>query len=181
MSDTGEESEGNPLVVIARAIKTRGLKGEIVAEILTDFPERFEKVSRLTAISPTGERQMVELESFWFQKDRVILKLIDIDTIESAESLIGFDFAVAETERVLLPDSHYYDWELEGCSVSTTDHHPLGRVTSVMRTGGVELLVVTDDEAGRDYLLPMAEPIIRRIDPAGKTIVVDPPDGLLDL
>ena len=181
MNVTGEESLEDPLVVIARAVKTRGLKGEIVAEILTDFPERFEKVRRLTAISPRGERKIVELESHWFQKDRVILKLIDIDTIESAESLIGFDFAVAETERVPLPESHYYDWELEGCEVSTSDHRLLGKVTSIMRTGGVELLVVTDTDAGRDYLLPMAQPIIRHIDPAGRTIVVDPPEGLLDL
>jgi len=181
MSKTGEDNVEQPLVVIARALRARGLKGEIVAEVLTDFPERFENVGELTAISPTGKRRTVELESYWFQKDRVILKLIDIDTIESAEALVGFDFAVPEVERVPLPESHYYDWELEGCMVSTTDHQPLGRVTSVMRTGGVELLVVTNEEAGRDYLLPMAQSIISHIDPAGKTIVVDPPEGLLDL
>jgi ribosomal 30S subunit maturation factor RimM len=49
-----------------------------------------------------------------------------------------------------------------------------------MRTGGVELLVV-EDERGRDYLLPMAESIIIEIDPVRKTIIVDPPEGLLDL
>jgi 16S rRNA processing protein RimM len=181
MTNAGVDSADESLVVIARAVKARGLKGEIVAEILTDFPERFEKVNTLTAVSPAGERRRIDLESYWFQKHRVILKLIDIDTIESAQALIGYDFGVPETERVPLNEGQYYDWELEGCTVSTTAQLPLGRVTSVMRTGGVELLVVTDEKTDRDYLVPIAEAIIRHIDPIAKTIVIDPPEGLLDL
>ena len=180
MKAAGENSDDS-LIVIARAVRIRGLKGEIVAELLTDFPERFEKLTKLTAVSPAGEHEAVELEAYWFQKDRVVLKLVGVDTVESAKELIGFDFAVPERERVSLPESHYYDWELEGCTVSTTAQRELGKVTGVMRTGGVELLVVASGEAGRDYLLPMAQSIICEINPSRKTIVVDPPEGLLDL
>jgi 16S rRNA processing protein RimM len=177
---TSSEDNQEPLVVVARAVRTRGLKGEVVAELLTDFPERFENLSRLIAVSSQGERRRVELESHWFQKDRVVLKLAGYDSVESAEELIGYEFAVPESERFSLPESHYYDWELEGCTVCTVGQTRLGRVSRIMRTGGVELLVV-ENEQGRDYLLPMAESIIINIDPVAKTIVVDPPEGLLDL
>ena len=180
MKSAGEEND-EPLVVIARAVRTRGLKGEIVAELLTDFPERFESVKELTAIAQSGERRTVVLESYWFHQDRVVLKFADVDTIEAAQQLIDNDFAIPESERVPLPESHYYDYELEGCTVSTTANQELGKVTGVMRTGGVELLAVANKQTGRDYLLPMADSIILEIDPTKKTILVDPPDGLLDL
>ena len=180
MSNASDDKQETSLVVIARATRTRGLKGEIIADVLTDFPERFENINTLFAVSPQGERTEVELESHWFQKDRVVLKLVGVDSVESAKELVDYEFAVPESEKVSLPESHYYDWELEGCVVSTVGQTSLGRVSRVMRTGGVELLVV-EDEQGRDYLLPMAESIIINVDPVAKTILVDPPEGLLDL
>jgi len=179
--NSAREDRDEDLVVIARAVRTRGLKGEIVAELLTDFPERFESVKRLIAVSPDGDHRAVELEDHWFQKDRVILKFEGIDTIESATELIDHNLAVPEAEAVLLPESHYYDWELEGCNVRTTTEQALGRVKSVMRTGGVELLVVANKDETRDYLLPLADSIVLEINPEEKYIVVDPPEGLLDL
>ena len=180
MSSAREDSEAD-LVVVARAVRTRGLKGEVVAQLLTDFPERFEKVQKLTAISPAGDHRVLELEEHWFQKDRVVLKFDGIDTIESAKELIDHNLAVPESESVLLPENHYYDWELEGCEVRTTSEESLGKVTGVMRTGGVELLVVANNDQTRDYLLPLAESIVLEINPEEKYIVVDPPEGLLDL
>ena len=59
--------DSSELVIIARAVRPRGLKGEIVAELLTDFPDRFEDVEELVLVSPNGERQAGRLENFWFQ------------------------------------------------------------------------------------------------------------------
>ena len=70
-----EQTGSDDLIVIARAVRTHGLKGEIVAELLTDFPERFDDVEELVVVAPSGERRMGQLEGYWFQKDRVVLKL----------------------------------------------------------------------------------------------------------
>lgn len=174
-----EDASPSELIVIARAVRARGLKGEIVAEMLTDFPERFEDVDELILVSPKGERRALTLESFWFQNDRVVLKLAGYDDVDAAKELVGFEFAVPETERVTLPSDHYYDWELEGCTVKVGDQS-IGQVKSVLKTGGAEILVIAD-EHGQERLIPLAESIVIEIDLAGKTIVVDPPEGLLDL
>ncbi|HJP94524.1 MAG TPA: ribosome maturation factor RimM [Pyrinomonadaceae bacterium] len=174
-----EDAGSSELVVIARAVKPRGLKGEIVAELLTDFPDRFEVVEELVLVSPSGERKAATLENYWFQKDRVVLKLADYDDVEAAKKLVGFDFAVPEAERVPLPADHYYDWELEGCTVKAGDES-IGKVQSVIRTGGTEILEIAD-ENGKQRLIPLVDSIVVEIDAAGKTIVVDPPEGLLDL
>lgn len=170
-----------PLVVVARAVKTRGLKGEIVADLLTDFPARFEGISSLIAVAPNGTRSVVDLEGYWFHQDRVVLKLTGYDTIETASTFVGSEFAVPESERVQLPEGYFYDWELEGCFVETLDGSPIGHVSQVMRLGGgVEMLAVENVERHR-HLIPMVQAIIVEIDIARKRIQIDPPEGLLGL
>lgn len=173
------QEDNRDLVIVARAIRTRGLKGELVAELLTDFPERFESLAEVIAVSPGGEQQIVKLENYWFQNDRVILKIESIDDVETAKRFIGFDFGVPEADRVQLEANEYYDWELEGCAVSTVAGEPVGIVSSVMKTGGTEILVVSDEEVER--LVPLAAAIVKEIDPAAKRILIDPPPGLLEL
>lgn len=179
MSLPGEENRDD-LIIIARAVRTRGLKGELVADVLTDFPGRFEQVSELTGVGSRGERKQLELESYWFQNDRMVLKFAGYDSIESAKALVGFEFGLPEAERVQLSADEFYDWELEGCSVENKAGSLIGEVGAVMRTGGVELLVV-EDTAGKEVLIPMAQSIVVEIDISRKKILIDPPEGLLDL
>ena len=176
---THSDDDKSDLVVVARAVRTRGLKGELVAELLTDFPERFESLKELFAVSPAGNQRIVKLEDHWFQNDRVILKFESYDDVEKAKELVGFDFAVPEDERVQLAPNEYYDWELEGCEVSTVDGEAVGVVRSVMKTGGTEILVVNDKQVER--LVPLAASIVKNVDPAAKRILIDPPPGLFEL
>jgi 16S rRNA processing protein RimM len=170
---------GSDLVLIARAVKTHGLKGEVVAELLTDFPERFEDLDEVVLVAPSGEQKTASIEEFWFQKDRVVLKISGYDDVDVAKQLIGCEFAVPESDRVQLEDDEFYDWELEGCTVKVGDEC-IGLVSSILKTGGTDVLVISDD-AGKERLVPLAAPIVVKIDAATKTIVVDPPEGLLDL
>ena len=179
MNSPREESRES-LIIVARAVRTRGLKGELVADVLTDFPERFEQISELSGIGLDGELKQFQLESHWFQNDRMVLKFSGYDTIESAKTLIGYEFGLPEAERVELAEGEFYDWELEGCSVELEHGASIGTVREVLRTGGVELLVV-QDEARREHFIPMAQTIVVAIDVAAKKILIDPPDGLLDL
>ncbi len=178
---TALDEEGRAgLVIVARAVRTRGLKGELVADVLTDFPERFESVSELWGIGPSGEAKLFGLETYWFQNDRVVLKIAGFDSVETAKTLVGYEFGIPEADRVQLSENEFYDWELTGCEVEIKDGVPVGSVREVMRTGGVELLVVADN-AGHEHLIPMAESIVVKIDIGGKKILIDPPEGLLDL
>lgn len=179
--ETDESSTpAEELVAVAVAVKTRGLRGEIVAALLTDFPERFEGLERLIAVGPDGGREPLKLEEHWFQGGRIVLKFAGFDSLEAASELIGCEFAVPEQERVQLPEDEFYDWELAGCRVETIEGQHLGSVREVMRTGGVCLLVVENRE-GREFLIPLAEAICVTIDIKKKLVRVDAPEGLLEL
>ena len=173
-------SASDDLVAVAHAVKTRGLRGELVAELLTDFPERFEGLENLIAVAPDGQRMTVTLEEHWFQSGRVVLKFAGYDSIEEASALIGYEFAVPEAERVELPEDEFYEWELIGCRVETIEGEGLGRVREVMHTGGVETLVVDNEAAKREHLIPLAEEICVEINIEQKLIRVDAPEGLLE-
>lgn len=166
------------LVAIAKIVKPRGLKGEVVAELLTDFPERFEALESVTAVGQDGRRRELKIEDFWFQSGRVVLKFAGHDTVESGETLRGLDVCVPESETVRLDEGEYFDWQLAGCTVKTIDGTLIGEVRELMRTGGTEILVVQGD--AKEYLIPFAETICPEVDIEKRLIRVDPPDGLLE-
>jgi 16S rRNA processing protein RimM len=178
---TGAElNSADDLIAVAKAVRTRGLRGELVADLLTDFPERFDGLERLIARKSDGERLTLELEKHWFQGDRIILKFAGFDSIEAAQELVGCEFAVPEEDRVELEEDEFYDWELEDCRVESPDGNLIGTVREVMRTGGVPLLVIRGERKD-DVLIPLAEDICVEIDIESKLIRIDPPEGLLEM
>lgn len=169
---------GSELVAIARIVRTRGLRGEVVADVLTDFPERFDGLADVSAILPDGTTRELKIERYFFQKDRIVLKFIGIDSIDAGKRLRNAEICIDESEAVELEDDEYFDWELEGCRVVTVEGEMLGTVREVMRTGGTEVLLI--DGAEKELMIPFAEAICTDVDIDAKQIVVDPPEGLLE-
>ncbi|MEQ1604348.1 MAG: ribosome maturation factor RimM [Pyrinomonadaceae bacterium] len=166
------------LVAIANIVRTRGLKGEVVADMLTDFPERFESLVDVIGVRESSERLELKIEKFWFQNGRVILKFVGFDTIERSETLRNVEICVPESDAVELGEGEFFDWELAGCRVETIDGTQIGEVRELMRTGGTELLVVAGEL--KEYLIPFAEAICIEVDVENKLIKIDPPEGLLE-
>ncbi len=172
-------------MAVARIVKPQGRRGEVAAEILTDFPERFARVRRAYLEQHGREPRAVEVENTWPHKGRVILKFSGVDTISQANGLRGLHVLVPREEKTPLPEHHYYVWELRGCRVVAEQGgkpREVGTVTGVEPTGGVDLLHVTPaGRAGGEVLIPLAQEICKRIDTKAKIIVIDPPEDLLEL
>lgn len=166
------------LVAIARIARPHGLRGEVSADVLTDFPERFDGLETVIAVFPGDERRDLKIERFRFQNERILLKFVGIDRIEDTESLRNAEICVTENGAVELDEGEFFDWELAGCTVETVGGETIGIVRELMRTGGTEVLVI--DGADKEYLIPFAESICIEVDIKNKRIVIDPPDGLLE-
>lgn len=173
-------SEGtDDLVVIARVARTRGLRGEVLADLYTDFPGRFQELESVIAIAPDQSHRSLQIEEHWFHGNRIVFKFAGYDSIEQAQALAGFQLAIPADERIELPAGMFYEWELIGCRVEALDGTSIGLVTEVLKTGGVEVLLIEGPE--REHMVPMADEICVEVDVATKRIRIDPPDGLLDL
>ncbi|MFL6211382.1 MAG: ribosome maturation factor RimM [Pyrinomonadaceae bacterium] len=182
MSDArGAAGATDDLIAVARVIKPRGIRGEVVAELLTDFPERFDGLDELIAITPKGERRTLVVEESWLHSGRIVFKFAGYDTPEAARELAGYELTVPEGEAVELEPDEYYDWQLIDCRVVTIDNRELGRVREVLHAGAAPVLIITDAEHKREHLIPLAASICVRVDIAAKLIRVDPPEGLLEI
>ncbi|HTV06172.1 MAG TPA: ribosome maturation factor RimM [Acidobacteriaceae bacterium] len=180
---TSRAPTGERWVVLARLVRPQGRHGEILADILTDFPERFADRRRLYLVqSETGEgvvREMA-LEDHWLHKGRIVLKFARIDSISDAETLRGLMVAIPESERAPLPEDSFYISDLIGCEVVdvSAGGSSVGVVMDFDRDAGL-LSVKTEDS--NETLIPFAKAYLVRMDLAGKRIEMRLPAGLLDI
>jgi 16S rRNA processing protein RimM len=173
---------GAAYLAVARITRPQGRRGEVSAEILTDFPERFTAMRQAYLEAPDGQPEEVAVESAWPHKGRMILKFAGVESIHAAEELRGRYVLIHKEERVRLTDGHYYFWELEGCRVvrrAARGTEEVGRVASVEPTPGVALLHVST--VNGEVLIPFTQEICTQIDTAAKTIWIEPPEDLLEL
>jgi 16S rRNA processing protein RimM len=166
-------------VTIARIVRPRGKRGEVVADSYTDFPERFSLLQEVWLDFAGRSRIRIALESVWEHKGRPVLKFAGIDSISAAETLVGAWVQVEAADSVPLPEGTYFDHELTGCTVVDLSGHELGTVFDVLRLSGNHQLVVRG--AAGEFMIPATEAICREISIADKRIVVDLPAGLMDL
>jgi 16S rRNA processing protein RimM len=174
-----EPSERRTYLAIARIVRTRGIRGQVLAEIHTDFPARFQLLERVWLSFADCRRRLFSLDECWEHKDRIVLKFQGIDSIATAQELVGAWVEIEAEEAVVLPAGMYFDHDLSGCAVVTSDGQKIGVVREVFRIPGNNQLVV-DGPAG-EILIPAHEGICKEISVAEKRIVVELPEGLLDL
>lgn len=169
------------LVAIAQIVKVRGLRGEVAANVLTDFPERFDVLETVQARTPQGRLLALELDAYRWHGERILLKFADYDTPETAQALVGCILGVPEAECVELEPEEYYDWQLVGCQVVTVDGATLGTVREVLHNGPNDILSVKREIAAPDYLIPFVAAICVEVSITQKLIRVDAPEGLLEM
>ena len=197
--------ENQRWVAVAHILRARGNKGEVAAELLTDFPERLTKIREVYLDDRTGvgEPRRVGVSSFWMDRNhrgQGIFHFEGCGSITEAEKFRGLDVLLPIEQRVVLPAGQYFVSDLIGCAVfenpaedpSRPASSPcslasapalLGTVSDVQSTGeevaGTPLLNV--DTASGELLVPLAEEICIRIDTVARRIDVRLPQGLRDL
>src|SRR5215510_5652548 len=177
--DVGPDLEEDDLISVARVVRPQGHRGEVIADLLTDFPERFARLDRTYVKRADGRLLVLELESSRTHKGRIALKFAGCDSVNDAEKLRDARVMVSRDQLVGLPEDTYYDFDLIGCEVVAIEGQRLGRVEEVRNYGAAPLLVVQD--GARELLIPLVLSICVEISIDRKRIVVNPPEGLLDL
>ena len=169
----------SPTLAIARIVRTQGNRGEVLADILTDFPERFQRLKAVWLEFPDEHREMAVVEATWPHKGRQVLKFAGIESISEAERLRTAWVLVDRKDAVPLEEGEYYDHDLIGCQVVDVAGVVLGRVREILKAAGNSVLIV--DGPRGEILIPAVADCCRQISIPEKLIVVDPPEGLLDL
>lgn len=179
------ESSGDSksLISVGRIIKPFGVKGEVVVEILTDFPLRFFEmeemllVNELTADSPIT----VSIESARIHKDRVLLKMDIINQPEEVERFRNWHLKIHKEEVQELPPCEFYIFELIGLEVWTTSEQFVGVLKKVLPAGDNDVYEIHHPESRKVNLIPARKEFIKDIILKTGRILVEPIEGLLEL
>jgi 16S rRNA processing protein RimM len=170
-------------ITLAIVLRPRGLRGEVAAAILTDFPDRLLALREVWLFDGRNPARRADIERCWLSSSRggqAIFHFAGIDTIESAERLRGLEVQIPADQRAQLGEGQFYVSELVGCEVwEVGAPAALGVVRDVDFPGGVPLLKVKS--GANEILVPLAAEICIRIDPPAKRIEVILPEGLRDL
>jgi 16S rRNA processing protein RimM len=173
-------------VLLARIVRPQGRRGEVLADIFTDFPEQFAQRKRLF-LRPPGAREALreaKVESHWLHKERVVLKFSQIDSISDAETLRGFEVVIPREERMKLEGDAVYVSDLMGVrviDVSRGSAEDAGEITDVEPEGPGPAMLVIRTGAGEELLIPFVRAYIRNMDIEGKRLEMELPQGLLTL
>jgi 16S rRNA processing protein RimM len=161
---------------IARA---HGNRGHVIVDPQTDFPAARFRPSARMFIRRGATIQEVRLTSVRFHRNRPEIGIDGIETMNDAQGLRGCELRVPVGELTPLPSGTFYHHDLVGCRVETPEGRLVGTVRGVEGGAAGSRLVV---EAGAaEILVPFAGEICTTIDPAARRIVIDPPEGLLEL
>ena len=173
------------MIVVGRIARAHGNRGQVIANVETDFPDvRFRPGNGLHVLTG-GRRRRLEIAAVRFHAGRPVLTLAGIATMDQAEALAGLELRVPESELPRLPPGSFYHHALTGCAVHTVAGADVGTVAAVGGVAGAQRLVVRragdPDGATGEIDVPLAASICVEVDPERRVIVVDPPEGLLEL
>jgi 16S rRNA processing protein RimM len=189
---------------VARILRARGNKGEVAAELLTDFPERITKLKEVFIGRGGGknEPRRAAVKSCWLSQNhrgQIVFHFDGVNSISEAEKFRGLEVLLPFEQRVTLPAGQYFVSDLIGCSVFENPVSPpvvssspcsmgetpalLGTVSDVQFPGeemsGTPLLEV--ETSSGEILIPLAADFCRNIDTKARRIDVVLSEGLRDL
>ena len=167
-------------LTVGRIGKPQGIRGEVTVELRTDAPEiRFADGAVL--FTDPDERGPLTVESTRDQNGRLIVAFAGVLDRNAAEELRNTMLLVDAADVPPSDDpDEFHDTQLMGLRADLVDGSPLGEVTDVLHLPHGDVLVVRRDQ-GTEVLVPFVKAIVPDVDLGSRRVVVDPPEGLLDL
>ncbi len=161
-------------LAIARVLKPFGVRGEMKVEVLTGFPDQ---LGRLKRVYLGPEATPHDVERFHWHGSELLLRLADVQDRDAAEVLRNQIVQIASDEAVPLGPGEFYEHQIVGLNVVTTEGELLGQVVEVLTTGANDVYVVQG--ARGEILLPARAEVIREISLDSGTMMVTLLPGLL--
>jgi 16S rRNA processing protein RimM len=166
-------------IVVGRVGPARGVRGDVFVEPWTDVPdERFAPGAVLSTEPETVGPLIVDSAST--AGGKLVVRFAGVADRPAAEALRGTQLLITASSRPPIEDpDEFYDTELIGLAAVTVDGMDLGPIRDIVHAAGASYLVL--DAAGQDRLVPFVRAIVPSVDLDAGRVVIDPPDGLLEL
>ncbi len=158
--------------------KTHGLQGELVMVLDVDDSGEYEALDALF-VEINGKLVPYFVEQLYFQKDKAVVTLEDVDSLEKAHSLVGCAVYLSLDNLPKLTEDQFYYHEVIGYRVVDKRLGALGVITNIYELPQQALIAM--DYKGKEVLIPVIGEIVERADHSTKEILVNLPEGLIEI
>ena len=172
-------------LAVGQIIGVHGVHGEVKATILTDDPSRFDFLTHVFVGPDGAEPVAYGLEGYRLHQKWLLIKLEGVDDRNRAETLRGQLVQVSIEEAVPLAADEYYEHQIIGLEVWTTDGQDLGQVVEILYTRAHQVYVVQSADvqsaqgSRREILIPAVASVVREVNLETGRLLVELPEGLL--
>lgn len=168
-------------VELGRIVKPHGLKGELVVSGVRISPEELLQVRDVEAVEADGTRRPLAIVGTRPFMQSVLVRFEGVRDVDEARLLHGQVLEVDPARLPVAEEGTVYLFQLIGLAVATVEGTALGRIADVFQTGATPILVVRDDDAKRERMLPMSPDVLVRVDTAAGTVTVRLLPGMEEL
>ncbi|MEC9378166.1 MAG: ribosome maturation factor RimM [Candidatus Latescibacterota bacterium] len=159
-------------ITIGYLTRTKGVRGWVVTEPLTDDPQRFKAVEDVVVEIDRREPIELKIEDWRLEGTIVLLKFAGIDTPEEArERVLKGYVTIPKDQLAPLPEGQHYVFDLIGCQVVDADDVDLGAVTQVLPMPSADVIVVRRPRGG-EAMVPMVGDFVESVDTQARQIRV---------
>lgn len=166
------------LLEVGKIINTHGIRGELKVVTWTDSPKVFENLDFVMAKTKGGEVRL-DIKGVKYQKNNIILKVMQIDSIEDAEKYKNAILFADRNSLGTLPEGLYYIADLLGCEVFTFGGEKIGVLVDVFKAGSNDVYDISR-QGKKNLLVPIIAETEKTVDIKNKKIVLTIPEGLED-
>jgi len=166
------------MVLVGRIARPQGIRGEVIIDADTDFPEERFAAGGSVFVERDGAVAPLAIAAFRMHGGRPVVRFDGIESMDQAETVRGLEMRVPESELGPLPDNVWYHHQLLGSRVRTKDGREVGTVVGIQGPTERSILVIDGPEG--NALVPLVSEFCR-VDVAAKVVEIDPPEGLLEV
>ena len=166
-------------LVVGRIGRAHGIGGEVSVDVRTDSPELRFAVGASLDTDPADRGPLTVTRARW-HSGRLLVAFEQVVDRTTAEALRGTMLVADSSTSPAVENDEFWDHQLTGLRAETVDGRLLGEVEDVLHPPGSDLLAVRRPD-GAELLVPFVRAIVPTVDIEGGRVVVDPPEGLLEL
>lgn len=164
---------------LGKIVKKYSFKGEVLAKLDTDQPELYENLDSIL-VELRGNLIPFFIEQSQLHKSELLrIKFEEVDTEQDADSILKSDLYLPLEFLPKLEGNKFYFHEIIGFTIEDINFGKVGTIKSINDSTAQSLFEI--DRDGIEILIPMNDELIKKVDRTNKTILVETPEGLIDL
>jgi len=163
-------------ISIGKIVNTHGIHGKLCVIYYNEDKTRFFSYKTILLRDPLGHLEPFEVAEAKIHRKFIVVQFKGLDNLNQAEPLVGASVLVEKSALPELEDGEYYWADLIGMEVTTEEGDRLGKISSILPTRGIDVLVIKTGE--KEVLVPATEEVIKQVDTASRRMVIHLLKGL---